>query len=175
MERQGSSTRGTPVKIPQTRIAQRQLIGETMNNAEHLTPAAGIDARQIQYYATPPADASPAIKDPDPPESPFITSKELVRQYADTLRREFGERLSRMEALRVAKAFRTAFVPRRRAGRRPSMRVTRAYEDWKTGKRGIQLYREHIPRWSKLSRWRREREERKLMAAIHSRRRRCVT
>jgi hypothetical protein len=100
--------------------------------------------------------------------------KGFVRRLAEITRREFGDQLNRSEFIQVAQEFKAALVPKRRAGRRPENRVTHAYEAWKTGKRGVALYRDHIPRWEMLSRWRRASEQRRLLSAIHSRARRDV-
>jgi hypothetical protein len=69
-------------------------------------------------------------------------------------------------------AFRSAIIPRKRAGRKQSEALTAAFEAWKGGMRGAVLFQTHIQRWDRLSRWRRKAEQRSLMDAIYSRNRR---
>src|ERR1041384_5607419 len=97
--------------------------------------------------------------------------KEFVSRLADLTRQMFHH-LSRAELIQIAQQFRSDLVPKRKAGRRPLLRITRAYEAWKAGLREVALYRAHIPRWEKLGYHRRLSEQRRLMAAIHSRARR---
>jgi hypothetical protein len=80
--------------------------------------------------------------------------------------------LSISERRHIVRAFRSALIPRRRAGRKQSKTITAAYDAWKGGMRGVALYQNHIPNWERLSRWRRKAVERSLMAAIYSRSRR---
>jgi len=151
---------------------QKQFTGEIMNGAEHTKPPAE-DARQVDNPGTPAADAPAApVEATAPLESPFITSKEIARQHGEMLRRQFGERLSRIEALRVATEFKTALVPKRKGGRPPSDRITRAFEDWKAGMRGVTLFAKHIPGWHKHNRYRRMGEQKALTDAIRNRWRR---
>jgi hypothetical protein len=91
---------------------------------------------------------------------------------AHEIREQLGESLTREDYLRVARAFRSAVVPKRKPGRRRQAHVTAALADWKTGIRGEALYRAHIPGWEKRGKWRRKHEERALMDAIRSRDRR---
>jgi hypothetical protein len=77
----------------------------------------------------------------------FAAAKEMTMRAADDIRRQYGERLTRDECLRLASAFRAGVVPRRRAGRRPKPQVTAAFLDWKAGMRGVALFRKHIPGW----------------------------
>ena len=98
--------------------------------------------------------------------------REFVARLAEITRRMFADELNRSEFVRLAQEFRSAVVPKRTPGRRPDSRITRAYQAWKDGKRGVALLREHVPRWEKLGYYRRRSEERKLMAAINSRWRR---
>jgi len=102
----------------------------------------------------------------------FTAAREMTTQAAHDIRRQFGEGLSREECLRLVSAFRAGVVPRRRAGRRPKPQVTAAYLDWKSGTRGVALYRKHIPGWEKHNRYHRIGEQKALMDAIRSRTRR---
>ena len=72
--------------------------------------------------------------------------KEFVSRLADITRQMFHQ-LSRAELIQIAQQFRSDLVPKRKAGRRPLLRITRAYEAWKAGLHGVALYRGHIPRW----------------------------
>jgi hypothetical protein len=106
------------------------------------------------------------------PESAFRLAKEIVRRCVREIRQNHGDALNRSELIRIEQVFRKELIPRRKPGRRPMARITRAYEAYQSGKRGLILYREHIPGWAGMSIWRRSGEQRKLMAAILSRRRR---
>jgi hypothetical protein len=106
------------------------------------------------------------------PVSPFDASKDMVRRCVRKICREHGDQLNRSELIRLEQLFHQGLFPKRKAGRRPLARITRAYEDYKGGKRGVELYRAHIPRFEQLSRWRRDGEMRRLMAAIRTRKRR---
>jgi hypothetical protein len=83
--------------------------------------------------------------------------------------------LSASERRKVVTAFRAVMIPKRRAGRKPSEALTAAYTDWKANIRGVALFRKHISNWERLSRWRRQAEQRSLMDAIYSRNRRQRT
>jgi hypothetical protein len=111
-----------------------------------------------------------------PPETPSPTAYTLsmaaMRVCVEKILTEHGDDLNRSERIRLLQWLRGALIVKKKAGRRPLIRVTRAYQAWKEGKRGIALFREHIPRWEKLGHYRRREEQRKLLAAIHSRRRR---
>jgi hypothetical protein len=102
----------------------------------------------------------------------FAAAKEMTARAAHDIRRQFGDRLTRDECMKLVSVFRAGIVPRRRAGRRPKPQVTAAYLDWKAGMGGVALYRKHIPGWQKQNRYRRIAEEKRLMDAIRSRRRR---
>jgi hypothetical protein len=114
----------------------------------------------------------PAKKPARPESEAFAGANEMTAQAAHDIRRQFGEDLTRDECLRLVSVFRAGMVPRRRAGRRPKPHVTAAYLDWKAGTRGVELYRKHIPGWEKHNRYRRRGEQKALMDAIRSRRRR---
>jgi hypothetical protein len=112
-----------------------------------------------------------------PPEKPAseacTAAKEKAAQVAQEIRQTFGERLTREECIRVASAFRSAVVPKRKPGRRRKAHVTAALADWKAGIRGVALFQKHIPGWQKHNRYRRMAEEKRLMDAIRSRDRRA--
>jgi hypothetical protein len=80
--------------------------------------------------------------------------------------------LTRRERLGVANAFRRHVLLPGRPGRKRSNRITAAHADWKTGMRGVALYRKHIRGWEKHNFWRRKSEARTLMDAIRTRERR---
>lgn len=94
-----------------------------------------------------------------------------ARASAAEILARWGE-LAIPERRQILRAFRLAIIPRRRAGRKQIEALTAAYEAWKRGMRGVALYQTHIPRWERLSRWRRKGEQRSLMDAIYSRKRR---
>jgi hypothetical protein len=104
--------------------------------------------------------------------SAYSSSLARLRGSLDQILQEHGQCLTLNERIQLVGVASAALIPRRKADRKPLPRITRAYEAWKAGKRGIALYREFIPNWERLSYWRREGEKRRLMAAIHSRRRR---
>ena len=54
----------------------------------------------------------------------------------------------------VARAVKRGIVPRRKPGPKCS-RLDGAYEDYRAGMRGLELFRKHIPHHDKLSQWRR--------------------
>lgn len=114
----------------------------------------------------------PAKKAARPESEAFIASHEMTARAAHDIRRQFGDRLTRDECLKLVSAFRAGVVPRRRAGRRPKPRVTNAFHDWKAGMRGVDLYQKHIPGWAGHNRYRKMGEQKELMDAIRSRRRR---
>jgi hypothetical protein len=99
-------------------------------------------------------------------------SKEIAHQCAETILRGYGHSLNRAELLQLARLFKSALVPKRRPGRKPSFRITRAVEDYKAGIRGVALWQTHIPRWHRLSRWRQRILKNNLMEAIRTRLRR---
>jgi len=121
-------------------------------------------ARRTPYAKQPPREK--AISEA------FAGSKEITTQAFHDIRRQYGERLTREECLKLVSLFRAGMVPRRRAGRRPKPQVTAAYLDWKAGMRGVALFRKHIPGWQKHNRYRRMAEQKGLMDAIRNRVRR---
>jgi hypothetical protein len=80
--------------------------------------------------------------------------------------------LSRRQRSAVVRAFQKQVLPRGRPGRRRSRQITRAYEDWRNGVRGVALCAKHIPRFGKLGYWERKVKMRNLLEAIRARYRR---
>jgi hypothetical protein len=117
----------------------------------------------------PPAKA-PLLK---PGSEALAAAKERAIQLGQQeFREHYGESLTREGYVQVARAFRSAVVPKRKPGRRPKAQVTAALEAWKTGMRDEALFRAHIPGWDKKSKWRRRCESRALMDAIRTREKR---
>ena len=96
----------------------------------------------------------------------------MTTRAAHDIRRQYGQRLTRDECVKLVSVLRAGLVPRRRAGRRPKPQVTAAYLDWKAGMRGVALFRKHIPGWEGHHRYRKIGEQKALMDAIRSRSRR---
>jgi hypothetical protein len=139
------------------------------------------DGHQVSVCGTPtssdqtaPVESVPAgsttLAAPTPPA--YTASMATLKECVEKILTEHGDELNRSERIRLLQWLRGALIVKKKAGRRPLIRVTRAYQAWKEGIRGIALFREHIPRWEKLACYRRRDEQRKLLAAIHSRRRR---
>ena len=76
--------------------------------------------------------------------------------------------LPRAIRLKVAVAVRLAIVPKKKPGRK-DQRLDKAYADYRAGTRGLDLFRKHIPRHDKLSRWRRKVEQSKLLKTLQKR------
>lgn len=72
----------------------------------------------------------------------------------------------------VLTAFKRQIIPPGKPGRKKTKRITAAYNDWKTGIRGLALFRKHIPRFSRMNIWQRKVKSRALMDAIRTRKRR---
>jgi hypothetical protein len=151
----------------------KSLGKETTSQPLNSIPA---DVQEVCIIGTPePAGQTPPVESvqaESAPHSGYIASMAMLRECVETILNEHGDDLNRSERIRLLQWLREALTLKEKAGRRPLLRVTRAYQAWKEGKRGIALFREHIPNWERLGRYRRSAEERKLMAAIHSRRRR---
>ena len=88
---------------------------------------------------------------------------DLLGQTADR------EALSHDARQDVVSAVRRAIVHRRKAGRKSDERLDRAYADFRTGTRGLELYRKHIPNFRRLSLWRRRVEQDRLLKALNKR------
>ena len=109
----------------------------------------------------------------DPPE--LLDALRQAETAALALRDGLARELGRAGRIRLADRFRSVLIPRRRAGRKSKAAVTTAYQDWKAGVQGVELYRRHIRNWSKLTQWRRRSEQRTLMTALYTRQRREQT
>ena len=70
--------------------------------------------------------------------------------------------------VRLALALKRELVPRRKPGPRCS-RLDAAYDDYRVGVRGLELFRKHIPNHDKLSQWRRATKEKRLLNALQKR------
>ena len=79
--------------------------------------------------------------------------------------------LPRAIRLKVSGAVRHAIVPAIVPKRKPSKRnrIDGAYADYRAGMRGLDLFRKHVPRHDKLSKWRRAYEQRKLLKTLEKR------
>src|ERR1035437_8697922 len=131
---------------------------------------------RIGVFLMPGDTANPKLVSPEPDQAGSAKTAvegaaRCARAAAVEILRRWGS-LSTSERRQVVRAFRSAIIPRKRAGRKQSEALTAAYEAWKGGARGVVLFRTHIPRWDRLSRWRRTAEQRSLMDAIYSRNRR---
>jgi hypothetical protein len=75
-------------------------------------------------------------------------------------------------ALRIVSAFRSTLIPAGRRARKEKAVIRAAHADYKSGMRGVALYRKHLPRFDRMGYWEREVKTRRLMDAIRSRERR---
>jgi hypothetical protein len=102
----------------------------------------------------------------------------LAKEQADEAGRQIARQIgndgktSRKELSKIVGAFRSALLPQRRVGRKPSAEITAAYQDWVAGMPAQQLRRTHIRNYARLAGWRRDKKVRALMAALRARRRR---
>jgi hypothetical protein len=95
---------------------------------------------------------------------------EIVANAVDLLRRATDqEQLPHAVRLRILTAVRCAILPKRTPGKKKDNRLDKAFGDYKAGVRGLELYRAHIPRHDKMSRWRRQAEERRLVKNLQKR------
>lgn len=112
---------------------------------------------------------------PPPPIPGGISAAEdIAAEAGQRLARDFFH-LDRRGRQRIVTIFRRQLFPARKRGRKRSKEITTAHTDWKSGIRGEELCRRHIPGFDRMSRWRRESVSRDLMDAIRSRERRAVT
>jgi hypothetical protein len=70
--------------------------------------------------------------------------------------------------IQIAVAVRRLIVPRRKSGPKDS-RADAAYADYRSGQRGLELFRKYIPGHDKMGRWRRRIEEKRLMNTLQKR------
>ena len=137
-------------------------------DSPHTKPATAGNAARYARRRLPTKKAPPS----KPISDALAAAKEKATGMGHEIREQFGQSLTREDYIRVARVFRSAILPKRKPGRRPKAQVTAAYQDWKAGVRGVALFRKHIPGWEKHGEWRRKAEDRALMDAIRSRRRR---
>jgi hypothetical protein len=106
-----------------------------------------------------------------PAESFFAQARQLAIDAGRKIATDFGH-LDRRERTALLRDFRTQIIPRRKAGRTPSSKVTAAHADWSAGLKGIDLYRKHILGFDQMNRYRRKAMIRALQDAIRNRERR---
>jgi len=107
----------------------------------------------------------------DPPNIAAAIS--AARDAGRSIRTVLGDMpSSHVARRRVVVAFRREIIPPGRPGKKKRAVVTAAVADWEAGLRGVQLYQKHIPRWDKMSHWRRRIASEQLRDAISTRRRR---
>ncbi len=116
-------------------------------------------------------DAPPAMPEPDGCGALDEACKLATAAGTQILTR-FGDRLLRRDRMKAVATFRRVLIPAKRPGRRPKETITAAYRDWTMGMRGVELFRTHIPGWTRHNYWRRKAESQSLMDAIHTRARR---
>jgi hypothetical protein len=121
---------------------------------------------------TTPAEAAPETLVDGAERNEVAGAHALAEEVAARIAAEFDPTLERNDRNKVVAAFRRVPIPRRPPGRPPKETVTAAYQDWKVGLRGVELYHKHIPDWQQHSKWRRESEARALREAIRARERR---
>ncbi len=100
-------------------------------------------------------------------------AKEIAVEAARKIQTGATQTIERRDALRIVSAFRITLILHRRRGRKRKAVVTAAHADYKSGMRGVALYRKHIPRFASMSHWEREVRTRRLMDAIRNRERRA--
>jgi hypothetical protein len=142
--------------------------GTRLADSPHWKPRSARKAPVYTHRKHPKEKAPPAKL----PSEAFTAAKEKALRAARGIRRKFGQGLTREDCIRLANVFRSAVVPRQKPGRPPKPEITAAYLDWKAGMRGAELYRSHIPGWEGHNRYHRKGEQKELMDAIRSRRRR---
>jgi hypothetical protein len=77
--------------------------------------------------------------------------------------------LSKAARRTIISNLRRAILPRKPPVRKKSTRLDSAFADYKSGVRGMELHKKHIPNFSKLSRWRRVVEGSRLNKALSKR------
>ena len=123
--------------------------------------------------AGPDTDPCPASHSPPFPDA-LEQALRVAREAAGHLLAQFGTALDHAARLKVSRAFERVLITRdkRPRGRKRRKYITAAYEDWKAGIHGHQLYKKHIPGYSGMSRYRRPAAIKRLNDAILKRRRR---
>jgi len=160
-----------PLRMPASGVPELSVSGKQDTDAPKSTPAKPANARNGSRYAR---KGNQARKAPSskPDSEAFAAAKEKAVRMGRELREELAGRLTPEECERVARAFRSAVIPKRKPGRRRNARITAAYLDWKDGIRGRALYLKHIPGWERHHRYRRNGEQKALIDAVRSRDRR---
>jgi len=102
---------------------------------------------------------------------PCADPAEIAKRAGEEIAANFPG-LPLRERRRIVTALRHKLIPPGKPGRKRSKEITEAYADWKSGMRGLALYRKHIPRFDRMGIWERKVKTRALMDAIRSRRRR---
>jgi|SRR5215831_11566209 len=97
--------------------------------------------------------------------------RQHVAQAAEAGRRIAECAMSERQARALVKAFKSQLLPPRPRGRRDTERITKAYEDWKSGLRRDALFEKHIPRWKRMGYYERDHKRHRLMSSITKRRR----
>jgi hypothetical protein len=93
---------------------------------------------------------------------PLVAAIELLRQTVDQ------EGLTHAARLNIVAIVHRAIVPKRPPGRK-NQELDSAYAEYKAGIRGLKLFRKHIPNYDRLSRWRRNEKQNRLLKALQKR------
>ncbi len=104
----------------------------------------------------------------NPPTAEFIATEAGQRIASECAHLDSRGRL------RIVATFRRQLITPGRPGRKRCKEITEAHADWKSGLRGVELYRKHIPGHERMGQWKREAKSRDLMDAIRSRERRAT-
>ena len=83
---------------------------------------------------------------PDP--SPVAEACKRAHDAGSRIAAELGSSLGPSDRRKVLITFRRTLFQAKRPGRRRKDAVTAAHRDWKSGVRGLALYRAHIPGWA---------------------------
>lgn len=95
---------------------------------------------------------------------------ESVAAVLDRLKQTVDEAgLSHAARLSIAVAVHQMIVPKRKPGKSKDRRLDKAYGEYRAGMCRLELFRKHIPRHDRLSRWRRKAEETRLLKALQKR------
>ncbi|MGD1073427.1 MAG: hypothetical protein ABSB15_25220, partial [Bryobacteraceae bacterium] len=94
--------------------------GDRQGDSPHRSAKRARNAPMYARRKQPKREAPPE----KPPSEAFTAAKEKAAQVAEEIRQTFGHRLTRDEYDRVARAFRSAVMPKRKPGRRRKPHVT---------------------------------------------------
>ena len=97
-----------------------------------------------------------------PVSEPLAGAIEALRQTAEQ------EGLTHAARINIVAIVHHAIVPKRSPGPK-DRRLDAAYAEYKVGVRGLRLFRKHIPDYGKLSRWRRNEKQNRLLKALQKR------